>query len=259
MTFEQAVSTVTRELIDAEEASGWSTLRRAPSTALWRKADYLAALSDDARGKLCDAFALRGANRLYAAILGQRGASLAPDPYEAGDEEFRRYVESGRSLPSKVYLSPRSLRQAAAYVRSPGYRGELDHIPRELLERAQSIHPAKAAQTSKRVKAMLIERFAAKPEKWGGGTRFRCEHDGQEFTMMPDYGGRTAQLRYLVAYVPTDRLLSMATLDYQEVLGIRAGDWDSITEENLDDVVELLARHLAIVAELPQRVAARRG
>jgi hypothetical protein len=197
---------------------------------------------------------MRGANRLHAAIAGRRGAALVPDPYEAGDEEFGQFLDSANRPAAIQYFDPRFLRQAAAHMRSPGYRGEFDHVPRDVLERAEAVQPVKAAQIRKRVKSMLVERFAATPEKWAGETRFRCCHEGQAFTVMPDYGARTAQLRHDVAYVAGERLLDMATLNYQEVLGIRGGDWDSITEENLDDVMDLLGRLLVTIAELPERV-----
>jgi hypothetical protein len=247
---------VVRQLFEEEASRCWRTLRRVPSIHAWHALDYLEALPKARRDALCDAFAVRGTNRLYNALAGKPRANPEADPLERGHEEFRRYLASSNGPQPVRYRDPRALQQMASYIRSKVYRGELDAQKDRILADAALAQPARAPEIRKAVKKLLVSRYAAIAEQWGGGTRYRCTHEGVAFTVLVDYGGRLAQFRYDVTFFPGHALVDMATVNYEQLFNVGLNGWNAITPDNLEDCVELLGTLLERIAALPARIGA---
>ena len=77
--------------------------------------------------------------------------------------------------------------------------------------------------------------------------------------MHVDYGGRHAQLRYVVARPEFKDVHPWTQFRFERVLGFGQGDWDFIVEENVDDIFALFSDLVTYSYALPDRIRAEIG
>jgi len=247
---EQQLEAFVREAIEQEAASGWSHVRRVPSTYTWKIVNYLSALEPGRRACLFEAFV---SNALYLFDLGRD-----PDlhPYKAGHEEYRKFVDTLPQMGGWEYADVRFLRGVLADLRSKRPSPELADTPESVIQRAEAIQPTNVAEIRKEVKLAFAERFAARPENCGGGNWQYCGvHQGRQFTVLIDYGG-LCQLRYQVKYDDAVTGLCPRGLSYEQLLGVGFGHWDFVTADNLKECIGLLCELVQYLVTIPDRLGA---
>ncbi len=125
-------------------------------------------------------------------------------------------------------------------------RGVQSHVTKDQFEYASSIRSVKAPELRKRVRAALKPLGYHKIDELG---YYCCKRGSREFRVHVDFGGRSAQLRYVVAHL-------LPQFVFEAALGFGFGDWDFIVEENVDDVFSLFPELVMYSYELPDRIRA---
>jgi hypothetical protein len=83
---------------------------------------------------------------------------------------------------------------------------------------------------------------------------YRCLHEGKDFFVYVDFGGRLAQLRYAVSFSEFKDRHPLTQFGFERAVGFGFGHWDFIVEENVDEVFEVFAEVIAYSIELPDRI-----
>jgi hypothetical protein len=234
-----------RGLIQREDALGWESVRRVPSTYTWKIVDYLRSLDRQHRLRLFEAFV---ANSLFFFDPSRDPALHAA---KAGHPEYESLMQSLPLMSGWQYADVRSLR--AILGDQLGKRPSLAfaNTPVEVLQRAQAIRPTKATEIRKTVRQMFGERFGSRPESLGGGDwRYVGTHRGRPFVVSIDYGGWD-QLRYSVDYADPQSGMQVCRLSYERLVGAGHGHWDALTADNLEGAIRLLCELVEKLVELP--------
>jgi len=246
MVTPELVTRYVKELILAEASTGFSRLRRVPSSYTRTCLDRLAAIGQPRREILFDGIARRAPVHL----------GLAPPPAKWEDPELAQFHDEVLQAPGSPMPS-RLLRGMAAAMRHDGPEGYFANMPAELVQKADSILPTSASRIRKDVKKQLAERFSATADNIGGGNwLYRGESNGRSFAVLIDYGGRMDQLRYYVQLSDAASGVRTKTLNYETLLGMGFGRWDLVTADSQAENVELLAELLAELVGIPDRLAA---
>ena len=246
---EQRLRTFVAERINHEASSGWSRLRRVPSTYTWRILDYLAGLEENRRVPLFEASVSK------ALYLFDPDRDPALHPYKAGHPEYRRMVDSLPQLWRWEYADVRALRSILADIRSDRSSAPFATTPESVVRRAESIRPTNAAAIRKVMRKELAERFGAGAENFGGGVwLYSGTHHERRFKLSVDYGGRSDQLRYEIEYHDSTTGLHAKRLSYEQLLGVGFGHWDFVTADNLQESVSLLGDFVAELVNIPERL-----
>jgi hypothetical protein len=131
------------------------------------------------------------------------------------------------------------------------YRGNPSSISDAQFALACSIRPVKLSERRRRVRASLKTLGLVKVDDLGF---YRCHHAGNDFSVHVDFGGRHAQLRYVVSFPEFKSRHPLTQFGFERALGFGWGHWDFIVEENVDDVFDLFTEVVAYSAELPNRI-----
>jgi hypothetical protein len=231
---------VARALLEAEARGGFARLRRVPSSLACRFLEYYDELPSSEAAELREALVDRG------------GLSLRPVPGQTlpvvpAYDRWTAALMSGRFARPR-HLGLRLARNAA----SAGLADQFGFTAEEAAELAAT-RPATAAQLRKLVAPVLAERFGLCGEKLGGGEWKYTREDGS-LAVRLDFGGQGDQLRYRVSARDAASGGRIAFATYEGVLGLFGG-WDWIEEAAAPAAVELLAELVALLAELPERLA----
>ncbi len=155
------------------------------------------------------------------------------------------------------FQSVPTLRDVVSTFKIEKFRGARPTFPQAWFDYATSIQSVKAAELRKAVKLAFRALDLQKVEKMGGGTlKYVCRVEAQEIEVDIDYGGRSAQLRYQVTPAQLRGRGVFGWLTLERSLGLGAGDWDRITEDNLAASLEALCDCVRYAASLPARVEA---
>jgi hypothetical protein len=65
---------------------------------------------------------------------------------------------------------------------------------------------------------------------------YRCHHGDNDFSVHVDFGGRHAQLRYVVSFPEFKNRHPLTQFGFER--GFGHGHWDFIVEENVDEIFE---------------------
>ncbi len=134
-------------------------------------------------------------------------------------------------------------------------RGVYREEYREQIERAISLTFVKAPELRKCIKRALAATGSYEIFAVGGGSyEYLCRDGENEFTVHIDYGGRTSQLRYHVSIRDGVAQKHRFWLCFEDAMGFGRGEWDHVTEDNLDDVMLLLAEAVRYLSALPDRM-----
>ncbi len=103
----------------------------------------------------------------------------------------------------------------------------------------------------RRVRAALKKLGLVKVDDLGS---YLCHHAGKDFCVHVDFGGRHAQMRYVVWFPEFKNRHPLTQFGFEHALGFGYGSWDFIVEENVDEVFEVFTEVVAYAAELPERI-----
>ena len=250
MVADERLQALVESIIHAEIASDFSLLRRVPSTRTWTSIDVFLALPAERRVRLIEALSARGVDVLRPG-RPRLGVAALESPAR---EEFDRFLNALASANTDGrYWDVRTLRSFLADARSP--HPEL-YVPEETIRRAEAIRPTKATEIRKVVKEVVGRRFAARAEKGGGADwRYHGTCEGVPFILWIDCGGRSDQLRYAVSVTDEAAGIPLMRVSYENLLGFGLGGWDFVTQDNLQESVELLCELVRRVVAIPSAIA----
>jgi hypothetical protein len=230
----------------AEERSGFSRLSRVPDTRVMAKLACYRALSQSDKLAFADCCA-HWSYSCYGFVVDAPRIEHRMHPF------FEQWKSLGTwNKPDSVPV----LRAAMQEYKCDMARGIRSHVSREEFEYASSIQPIKAAELRKRARAALKPFGYYKIDELG---YYCCRQEDREFRVHIDYGGLTAQFRYVVVRPEFKEIHPLSQFRFERALGFGSGDWDFIVEENVDDVFVLFAEVVAYSYALPDRIRAEAG
>jgi hypothetical protein len=252
MVADQEIERFLRCLLDREAESRYARTRRIPSTYTWKVVDYLLRLQVIERDELFAVLATRGS----FALRRDRDVSQVPDWRQS--PSFRRFTDTLGWMCDWKYMGLRMLKAIARDFRSDPTYGAFRDTPPEVIERAETIRPAKAPAIRKLVGTFLAERFGATAEKLDEGEwDYHGSVRGRIFTASIDYRNNTYQLRYDLAFADAETGVRAERFAYEGMLGIGFGWWDFITAENLHDSIVLLCDLIEESVTIPDKLRGR--
>lgn len=241
-----------RKLILAEldrlSEQRFAKLRRIPSTDTWKTVDYVSSLGESERGELFQAFASNGLSLFEFA-----GHPLATAYSDA--PAFKRMLEWMPLHFDWKHEGARYLRAALADRKSARPLGIGVGMPEVIVRAAEAIRPTTSVKIRKAIHEALRARYGAQAENLGGGNWiYQCTDAHQPFSLSIDYGGRDDQLRYSVFYEHADSGIRAVHLSYERMLGMGFGNWDFVTEDNLNESVMTLCDLVSDLVRIPSRI-----
>ena len=244
---QNAVGEFLTDEFESERRAGFRTVRRIPDTRVFRFLDYFADLAGAEQSELRDALVRR-------ALLLLQPTGTAQDLSE-NSVAYRQYVDALRGMNADKYIPARRLESLAAYFHAGTYRAAFRGVPAGSLRYAASLNPTKTVELRRRINAAFAELFAANTDRLGANVwLYRGHLAGSRINVEIDYGGGSDQLRYQATVRSLSHPVVLKGLNYERVLGIGNGNWDFITEENLERSLSLLCEFVSYVAGLPGRL-----
>jgi hypothetical protein len=260
-----SATTLVRQLLETEFASGFPFVRRFPSVEVWKSLVHLESLSPQDRDVLFGMLAERGSG--WLAFFDRQG-KVEPTDFQRYYERqrelvahpvYQRYVaERTQPWPWK-YADPSFLRQMLDAYRSSGSPApDFSPVPLSVVEAAEPPKTATAAEIRKAIKVTFAERFRARPTNMGSGIwNYPGEHQGRPFTLTIDYGGNFFKLRYGVSVGQFPAKQHLTGVSWDEMLGLGIGHWSFVCRHNLTQTVELLAEIIEKMVMLPEQARER--
>jgi len=120
---------------------------------------------------------------------------------------------------------------------------------------APSLRSTKAPELRKRAVNALKPLGYFKKERCGDDW-YWCRQGATEFFVDVDYGGQSAQFRYCVVRPEIKRPHHLMGFCFERAMGFGLGDWDYITDKNVDDSFVLFPELVQYNFELPDRIRA---
>jgi hypothetical protein len=245
---EQLISFFRAEL-EAEKNSGWSRLKRIPDTLVWRNLKFHDTLNLPDQESLLHC-AARLACAWHCFIFGLPAHNQTEHPFW----ERWRYAKLGSY--GYEFESVPHLRLVIAQFKIDAAKGKQSGVSQEFFNYALSIRGMKAHELRKGVKNIFGSIGLHKVEKSGGGNYvYHCKLEEQSFQVWIDYGGRSAQLRYVVVLPEFKKVNALSQFRFERALGFGHGDWDCITELNFDDSLQMLCEAVRYSIALPKRIS----
>ncbi len=229
-----------------EEASGFSILSRVPDSHVSANLAYYKSLSQTDKDAWMDCCAYWG-HACYAFVAKVPRIDHTQHPFFSQWKPMRvwDFWDFKRSVPS--------LRSKITQYKVDTQKGVLSRITKEELDYASSIRSVKAPELRKRARAALKPLGYYRTDDLG---YYCCRLENKEFRVGIDYGGRHAQLRYVVVRPEFKDQHPLLQFKYERALGVGDGDWDFIVEENVDEVFSLFTEVVKLSYELPDRLRA---
>jgi hypothetical protein len=231
-----------------EQASGVSLLKKVPDTLIFRFLDYFKSLAASEQKEFGEAIAHRSLQFFFSKD------EIASSMPQASDDAFKRHFNGLLFLSKFEYTDARSLRLLATVSKSPELWENIPKPPEEFLRYATSIGPVKAAEIRKQIKRAFVQRFDAQVSNSGGGVwLYKGSFEKSDVEVEINFGGRD-QLRYAVTVHSPARPIQLKRLRYELLLGAGLGFWDFLTEENLNQSIELLCEFVSYLTNLSERL-----
>jgi hypothetical protein len=238
-----------RREFQMEEDLGFTRLTRVPDSRVAGKLRYYFSLPKADRMAFADYLAHTSCNH-YAFVVGATHFDLRKHP--------SAYLEKAwldtRALSAPDWNSVKSVPLLRAMVQTykiDQHRGTQSCVSKKQFEYASSIRSIKAPELRKRLRATLKPLGYYKTDELG---YYLCRMARREFRVGADFGGRYAQLRYVVVRPEFKRVHPLDQFRFEQVMGLGRGDWDFIIEENVDEVFSLLRELVQYCFELPDRM-----
>jgi hypothetical protein len=235
-----------RNEIEQEESSGFARLVRVPDSSVMEKLHFYESLSESDKTGFIDCSAYFACTR-YCFVVGRPRFDHTQHPF------FGRWRSVSRMGEWLTRKSVPILRSMVGQYKMDLKRGVQSHVTTEQFEYASSIRSVKAPELRKRVRAALKPLGYYKIDELG---YYCCKRGSREFRVHVDFGGRSAQLRYVVSRPEFKDIHPLSQFGFEAALGFGFGDWDFIVEENVDDVFSLLPEVVTYSYELPDRIRA---
>lgn len=234
-----------RAEIDAEEQWGFPRLHRIPEHFLQDRLNHYRGLSDSEKDRYKDCSATFAA-ACHTFVLDAPSIDHRKHPYFDRWQAFRKTLLDDPNLRNVPLF--RAMIQQYKIDKHRGFKSSVSDAQFAL---ASSIRPVKLPERRQRVRAALKQLGLVKVDKLGF---YRCNHAGKNFSVYVDFGGRHAQLRYVVSFPEFTNRHPLTQFGFERALGFGCGHWDFIVEENVDEVFEVFAEVVAYSAELPDRI-----
>ena len=234
-----------RAEIDAEEKWGFPRLNRIPEHFLQDRLDHYRGLSDAEKEPYKDCSATFAA-ACHIFVVDAPSIEHTKHPYFDRWQAFKKTLSDDPRFKSVPLF-----RSMIQQYKIDKLRGVQSSVSEAQFALACSIHPVKLPERRKRVRAVLKQFGLVKVDKLG---LYRCRHEGKDFSVYVDFGGRLAQLRYAVSFSEFKDRHPFTQFGFERAVGFGFGHWDFIVEENMDEVFEVFAEVIAYSVELPDRI-----
>ncbi len=211
-----------RREFQAEERTGFARLQRVPDSNVVAKLRHYALLNEADKSAFIDCCA-HWAHACYGFVVGAPKFDHVQHPF------FSRWVNSHRwEFNWEIERSVPHLRAMVRQYKIDKHRGVPSCVTKEQFDYASSVRSVKAPELRKRVRAALKPLGYYKTDELGW---YCCRKDDGEFRVDVDYGGRHAQLRYVVALPEFQHVHPLSQFRFERALGFGQGDWNFIVEE----------------------------
>lgn len=239
-----------RREFQMEEGAGFPRLSRIPDTHVKINLSYYRSLSKADRIAFVDCCA-HWAHAHYGFVVGAPAFDHTQHPF------FSKWssVLISWSWDARWNSIP-LLRSLVQQYKIDTKRGVSSAVTKKDFEYASSIRSVKAPDLCKRVRLALKPLGHYKIDELG---YYYCRLSGREFRVHVDYGGREAQLRYVVARPEFKDVHPLSQFCFERAIGLGHGCWDYIVEENVEDAFALFADVITYSYELPDRIRAEIG
>jgi hypothetical protein len=234
----------------AEEKSDFARLRRVPDSRAESKLRYYISLGKADRAGFAD-YCAHSAHNFFGFVVDAPALNLTQHPSFANVSAWQniRALATDWSSEKSVPL----LRAMVQQYKIDQHRGNPSSVSKKQFDYASSIRSVKAPELRKRVRAALKPLGYYRIDELGW---YCCRQGDREFRVYVDYGGRSAQLRYVVALAEFKGVHPLLQFGFERALGMGRGDWNFIVEENVDDVFSLFSEVVKYSSELPDRIRA---
>jgi hypothetical protein len=194
----------------SEQASGFARLRRVPDSHVDANLRYFQSLSAADQASFIDCCA-HSAYRCYSFVVQGPAIDLTKHPF------FARWQDVNLLFPFRSKRNVPWLRAAVSQYKIDRHRGVRGSISEDDFRFAETVRSVKAPELRKRVRAALRGVGYQKQDELG---YYCCAWDGHEFKVCVDYGGRTAQLRYVVALAEFPDVHPLCQFCFERTLGM---------------------------------------
>ncbi len=238
-----------RREFQMEENTGFARLSRVPDSHVMAKLAQYRSLGQEDKVSFADCCA-HWAHACYGFVVGAPTFDHTQHPF------FSQWSSALVSGHWDTHKSVPHLRTAVQQYKIDIHRGIASCVTKEEFEYASSVRSVKAPELRKRVRAALKRLGYYRKDELG---YYCCRQDGREFRVHVDYGGRHAQLRYVVVRPEFKDVHPLTQFRFERALGFGQGDWDFIVEENVDDIFALFSDVVTYSYALPDRIRAEIG
>lgn len=229
-----------------EVASGFSRLKRVPSSQVIDKMRFFARLNADDQHAFLDCCAY-WASVQYGFVVKMERLDPAAHPF------FLKWSRGPMLTQDFDVKSVPLLRSMVQQYKIDRHNNVQSHVTKEQFERAKAVRAVKAPELRKRVRAALKAFGFCESDFLGN---YWCKIGKKKFAVNLDFGGRSAPLRYSVVRPEFKGVHSLLEFRFERALGFGLGDWDYIVEENVDDVFSLFVEVVQYCLDLPDRIKA---
>lgn len=234
-----------RAEFETEEQLGFPRLSRIPERFLQDRLKHYRLLSDAEKDWYKDC----SAHFVYASHAFVVDAPNVDPKEHLYYDKWRAFTKTLMDDPN--FRSVPTFRSMVQQYKIDKYRGVPSSVTEAQFAYASSIRPVKLSERRRRVKSALKGLGLINVDDLG---YYRCRHEGKDFSVHVDFGGRHAQLRYVVSFPEFKNRHPLTQFGFERALGFGWGDWDFIVEENVDEVFGMFTEVVAYAAELPERI-----
>jgi hypothetical protein len=234
-----------RAEIETEEQWGFPRLHRIPESFLQDRLQHYRQLSEAEQDRYKD-FAATFAAACHTFVVNAPDIDHRSHPYFHKAGAFKKTLLDDPNF-RNVPLFRAMIQQYKMDMR----RGVPSSVSEAQFALASSIRPVKLPERRRRVRAVLKQLGLVKVDDLGF---YRCHLAGTDFAVHVDFGGRSAQLRYVVSFPEFKDRHPLTQFGFERALGFGWGHWDFIVEENVDDVFRLFSEVIEYSIELPGRI-----
>jgi hypothetical protein len=234
-----------RTEIDAEEQWGFPRLNRIPEQFLQDRLNHYRGLSNTEKEHYKDCSATFAA-ACHTFVVDAPSIQHQRHPYF---DRWRTFKHTLLDDP-KLRSVPR-FRAMIQQYKIDKHRGVPSHVTDEQFALACSIRPVKLPERRRQVRSVLKQFGLVKVDNLGF---YRCRYSGKDFSVHVDFGGRHAQLRYVLSFPEFNERHPLTQFGFERALGFGWGHWDFIVEENMEEVFQLFHEVIAYSVELPDRI-----
>jgi hypothetical protein len=233
--------------VKQEVASGFSRLKRVPSSQVIEKMRFFATLNADDQRAFLDCCSY-WASVHYGFVVRMDRLNPTAHPFFSRWSRgpmWTRDFDDVKSVPL--------LRSMVQQYKIDRHNRVQSSVTRKQFEHAAAVRSVKAPELRKRVRATL-KAFGYYESDFLGN--YWCKIGKKKFAVNLDFGGRSAQLRYCVVRPEFKVVHPLSQFRFERALGFGLGDWNYIVEENVDDVFSLFGDLVEYCFDLPDRIKA---